>query len=77
MDVITWHGYKRYDERTSTMLGNTAELVLTSTEVTSATCASLQGAPEGLRAAPRPHRGLARHPDGAATYASPSTRAKR
>lgn len=28
VDVITWHGYKRYDERTSTMLGKTAELVL-------------------------------------------------
>lgn len=28
VDVITWHGYKRYDERTSTMLGETAELVL-------------------------------------------------
>lgn len=28
VDVITSHGYKRYDERTSTMLGNTAELVL-------------------------------------------------
>jgi len=26
--VITWHGYKRYDERTSTMLGETAELLL-------------------------------------------------
>lgn len=24
VDVITWHGYKRYDERTSTMLGDTA-----------------------------------------------------
>ncbi len=28
VDVITWHGYKRYDERTSTMLGDTAEMVL-------------------------------------------------
>lgn len=28
VDVITWHGYKRYDESTSTMLGQTAELVL-------------------------------------------------
>lgn len=28
VDVITWHGYKRYDERTSTMLGQTAELLL-------------------------------------------------
>jgi endonuclease III len=28
VDVITWHGYKRYDERTSTMLGQTAQLVL-------------------------------------------------
>src|ERR671934_2577698 len=28
VDVITWHGYKRYDERTSTMLGETAALVL-------------------------------------------------
>lgn len=28
VDVITWHGYKRYDERTSTMLGKTAERVL-------------------------------------------------
>lgn len=28
VDVITWHGYKRYDERTSTMLGKTAELLL-------------------------------------------------
>lgn len=28
MDVITWHGYKRYDERTSTMLGNTSELLI-------------------------------------------------
>jgi endonuclease III len=28
VDLITWHGYKRYDERTSTMLGKTAELVL-------------------------------------------------
>ena len=28
VDVITWHGYKRYDERTSTMLGNTAQLLL-------------------------------------------------
>ena len=25
VDVITWHGYKRYDEPTSTMLGNTSE----------------------------------------------------
>lgn len=29
VDVITWHGYKRYDERTSTMLGEMAERVLT------------------------------------------------
>lgn len=28
VDVITWHGYKRYDESTSTMLGQTAELLL-------------------------------------------------
>jgi endonuclease III len=28
VDVITWHGYKRYDERTSTMLGDTAALAL-------------------------------------------------
>lgn len=28
VDVITWHGYKRYDERTSTMLGDTAQMVL-------------------------------------------------
>lgn len=28
VDVITWHGYKRYDERTSTMLGETAEMVM-------------------------------------------------
>ncbi len=28
VDVITWHGYKRYDERTSTMLGDTAALLL-------------------------------------------------
>ena len=28
VDVITSHGYKRYDERTSTMLGQTAEMVL-------------------------------------------------
>lgn len=28
VDVITWHGYKRYDERTSKMLGDTAQLVL-------------------------------------------------
>src|SRR5687767_4540786 len=28
VDVITWHGYKRYDERTSTMLGDTATLLL-------------------------------------------------
>ena len=28
VDVITWHGYKRYDERTATMLGDTARLVL-------------------------------------------------
>jgi endonuclease III len=27
VDVITWHGYKRYDERTSTMLGKLAERV--------------------------------------------------
>jgi len=28
VDVLTTHGYKRYDERTSTMLGETAQLVL-------------------------------------------------
>lgn len=28
VDIITWHGYKRYDERTSTMLGQTAKRVL-------------------------------------------------
>lgn len=28
VDVITWHGYKRYDEKTSTMLGQSAELIL-------------------------------------------------
>lgn len=28
VDVLTTHGYKRYDERTSTMLGQTADLVL-------------------------------------------------
>lgn len=28
VDVITWHGYKRYDERTATMLGHTARMVL-------------------------------------------------
>lgn len=28
VDVITWHGYKRYDERTSTMLGDTAERLI-------------------------------------------------
>ncbi|MEX0803886.1 MAG: hypothetical protein WD688_11300 [Candidatus Binatia bacterium] len=28
VDVITWHGYKRYDERTSTMLGNTSKLLI-------------------------------------------------
>lgn len=28
VDVITWHGYKRYDERTSRMLGETATLLL-------------------------------------------------
>ena len=28
VDVITWHGYKRYDERTSTMLGETAQILL-------------------------------------------------
>lgn len=28
VDVITWHGYKRYDESTSTMLGDTAEMLL-------------------------------------------------
>lgn len=28
VDVITSHGYKRYDERTSTMLGETAEILL-------------------------------------------------
>ena len=28
VDVITWHGYKRYDERTSTMLGDTASMIL-------------------------------------------------
>lgn len=28
VDVITWHGYKRYDESAATKLGRTAELVL-------------------------------------------------
>ncbi len=28
VDVITWHGYKRYDESTSTRLGQVAELCL-------------------------------------------------
>ncbi|MEX1034297.1 MAG: hypothetical protein WDZ30_13110 [Cellvibrionaceae bacterium] len=28
VDVITWHGYKRYDERTSTMLGEAAQLCI-------------------------------------------------
>lgn len=28
VDVITWHGYKRYDERTATMLGDTAAMLL-------------------------------------------------
>jgi endonuclease III len=28
VDVITWHGYKRYDERTATMLGDTAQRML-------------------------------------------------
>ena len=28
VDAITWSGYKRYDERTATMLGDTAEIVL-------------------------------------------------
>ena len=28
VDIITWHGYKRYDERTSTMLGDTAEYLI-------------------------------------------------
>lgn len=28
VDVITWHGYKRYDERTSTMLGDSANHAL-------------------------------------------------
>lgn len=28
VDVITWHGYKRYDERASTMLGETAQMVI-------------------------------------------------
>jgi endonuclease III len=28
VDVITWHGYKRYDERTATMLGETAEMLI-------------------------------------------------
>jgi endonuclease III len=28
VDIITTHGYKRYDERTSTMLGESAQLVL-------------------------------------------------
>ncbi|MCO6441552.1 MAG: hypothetical protein J5I81_10780 [Nitrococcus mobilis] len=28
VDIITRHGYKRYDERTATMLGDTAQLVL-------------------------------------------------
>lgn len=27
VDVITWHGYKRYDESTSTMLGDTATML--------------------------------------------------
>lgn len=30
VDVITWHGYKRYDERTATMLGDSAEHLLSS-----------------------------------------------
>lgn len=29
INVITSHGYKRYDERTSTMLGKTSELLIT------------------------------------------------
>jgi endonuclease III len=28
VDVITWHGYNRYDERTATMLGQTAERLI-------------------------------------------------
>lgn len=28
VDVITWHGYKRYDERTSTMLGDTTQMLI-------------------------------------------------
>jgi endonuclease III len=28
VDVVTWHGYKRYDERTSTMLGKTSALLI-------------------------------------------------
>lgn len=28
VNVITWHGYKRYDERTSTQLGEAADLLL-------------------------------------------------
>lgn len=28
VDVITWHGYKRYDESAARMLGETAQLVL-------------------------------------------------
>ncbi|MFW5739772.1 MAG: endonuclease [Myxococcota bacterium] len=28
VDVITWHGYKRYDESTATRLGQTSELLL-------------------------------------------------
>ncbi len=28
VDVITWHGYKRYDESTATMLGDTAGMLL-------------------------------------------------
>lgn len=28
VDVITWHGYKRYDERTSAQLGDAAALLL-------------------------------------------------
>ena len=37
VDVITWHGYKRYDERTSTMLGKHPSFSFRSTV---ATCAS-------------------------------------
>jgi endonuclease III len=30
VDVLAWHGYKRYDESTSTMLGDTAKLLIES-----------------------------------------------